>query len=451
MKKKFTLIEEIENKILKNDLCFSCGLCVSSHNYDEAKMVTNYEKPMPSFSSNVSKDIDQDLFNACPANKLNYYDLYKNFYKKFPDNWPLGITEGLFLGWSNDYKNHKHFSSAGIITEVLIYLLKNKLIDAAILIKQSNKNPTGGEYFFARTETEIRQSSQSVYTAVSNLDSFRDFKVNENYAITTLPEQSAAIRYLQVNKNLKALQIKYILGPYTGTMLSSNFLNSLKLKYKINKFDKIDEFKWRDGNWPGSLLVNYKSGKSISIPKIYYNYLIPFYISKISLNSMDFVNEFADLAVGDAWSPIVEKKSKAKSIVNVRNEELNKILNIMKNKSIISLESINENFALSMHGHMLDFKKRGSYIRMLIKRKFNIKTPNFGIKPNNITFIRIVIELFIIFIFKICSFKLSIKLMESIPEKILGPTFNYLRLSWKFISKPAKRKNLNLIKMVRDE
>ena len=162
MKKKFTLIEEIENKILKNDLCFSCGLCVSSHNYDEAKMVTNYGKPMPSFSSNVSKDIDQDLFNACPANTLNYYDLYKNFYKKFPDNWLLGITESLFLGWSNDYKNHKHFSSAGIITEVLIYLLKNKLIDAAILIKQSNKNPTGGEYFFARTETEIRQSSQSV-------------------------------------------------------------------------------------------------------------------------------------------------------------------------------------------------------------------------------------------------------------------------------------------------
>ncbi len=32
--------------------------------------------------------------------------------------------------------------------------------------------------------------------------------------------------------------------------------------------------------------------------------------------------------------------------------------------------------------------------------------------------------------------------MEKIPEKILGPLFNQLRLAWKNASKPAKRKGL---------
>jgi hypothetical protein len=37
--------------------------------------------------------------------------------------------------------------------------------------------------------------------------------------------------------------------------------------------------------------------------------------------------------------------------------------------------------------------------------------------------------------------------MEHIPERILGPLFNNLRLAWKNASKPAKRKGLKDLRM----
>ena len=51
-------------------------------------------------------------------------------------------------------------------------------------------------------------------------------------------------------------------------------------------------------------------GKILKAEKFYYNYLIPFYITKGSLLSIDFCNELTDISVGDAWHPKYEKQGK---------------------------------------------------------------------------------------------------------------------------------------------
>ncbi len=71
--------------------------------------------------------------------------------------------------------------------------------------------------------------------------------------------------------------------------------------------DGITSLKWRAGEWPGYLEIKTESGRLIRSNKFYYNYLIPFFITRNSLQNMDFANEFCDLSVGDAWSPRFEK------------------------------------------------------------------------------------------------------------------------------------------------
>ena len=119
------------------------------------------------------------------------------------------------------------------------------------------------------------------------------------------------------------------------------------------------------------------------------------------------------------------------------------IISEMIQKGIIEADNVSDDEAISMHGHMLDFKKRGGYIRNRMRAFFGYSIPDYGYKPENIAFSRKLTEVVISSIFLVSGTRFSRRLMTLIPEKILGPAFDFLRLRWKKMSKPTKRKGLS--------
>jgi coenzyme F420 hydrogenase subunit beta len=95
-----------------------------------------------------------------------------------------------------------------------------------------------------------------------------------------------------------------------------------------------------------------------------------------------------------------------------------------------------------MHGHMVDFKKRGGYLRNRMRKFFGYTVPDYGYRPSNIAFSRKITELVISLLFLLAGTRVSRAVVSVIPEKILGPIFNHLRIGWKNFSKPVKRKGL---------
>ena len=162
---------------------------------------------------------------------------------------------------------------------------------------------------------------------------------------------------------------------------------------------------------------------------------------------MDFVNEFADLAVGDAWSPEFESKKEGYSVVVARTKEIEKIINEMITYNIVSLSKVDPLKASDMHGHMLDFKKRGGFIRNRLRKLFGIYSPSYGYKPKKIGFSRILVEIIISLIFRVGKTSIMRWLISKIPESYIGPIFNRLRLFWKGISRPTKRQGLSEYKV----
>jgi coenzyme F420 hydrogenase subunit beta len=284
---------------------------------------------------------------------------------------------------------------------------------------------------------------QSVYIPVSVLDIISEFKKGKRYAMVCLPEQSAALRKLQTMGHPGSLQVKFVLGPYTGTALYPSAINSFLRSKRISRKDKVTSLKWREGEWPGYLEIKTESGKVLQSKKIHYNFLIPFFISHTSLRSMDFVNEFSDLSVGDAWSPKYESEGKGFSVFVTRTSEMEKIVSEMIQKGILVAETVSDDEAIAMHGHMLDFKKRGGYIRNRMRSFFGYTVPDYGYKPAKIAFSRRLTEVVISTIFLLAGNRFSRSLMIWIPEKILGPVFDFMRLRWKKLSKPTKRKGLS--------
>ena len=433
------MIKELQ-KVIKQGCCNSCGTCVALDASCESKMIDTPYGPIPLFSNNL--ELPEYIKDACPSLGINYPDLYKYFYKKLPDNWLLGSTKCVRTGYSSVPQIRAKGSSGGVITQTLIYLLENKLIDAAILAKQGIPKPDKARAYIARTVDDIIDCSQSIYIPVSMLDILKDLNLNEKYAITCLPDQSASLRVLQKNKYLPALSIKYILGPYTGTAIYPQAIRCFLRSKKVKIEDEITSLKWRAGDWPGYLEIKLRSGIVIRTPKVYYNYLIPFFITKASLQSMDFVNEFADLAVGDAWSPKFENMGGGHSVVVTRTSRMEKIISDMVNKDLLVLKKEDPIKALDMHGHMLDFKKRGGFIRNKIRKALGLQSPDNGYSPVNIPLVRIFVEIIISSIFLVGQLSVSRWLISKFPESFIGPIFNKLRLLWKRISRPTKRKGL---------
>ena len=185
-----------------------------------------------------------------------------------------------------------------------------------------------------------------------------------------------------------------------------------------------------------------KDGRVLQADKFYYNYLIPFYLTSSSLQAVDFSNELTDISVGDAWSPKYEKEKKGFSVILSRSEVGEAIIKNMMKEGLLSAEGISIDEALDMHGHMIDFKKRGSFLRN--KRK-SIQ-PFYGYEPVEISLARKTVERILQIVFIIGRSNLARSAVEKIPLKIVGSCFNLIRKSWKALSKPTKRKGLKTIK-----
>ena len=134
-------------------------------------------------------------------------------------------------------------------------------------------------------------------------------------------------------------------------------------------------------------------------------------------------------------------------MITTRSPEMEKIIGGMERAGLLVTAFEDPLQALTMHGHMLDFKKRGGYIRNRLRRIMGKKAPDYGVRPHPLPVSRIAVELVVSMIFLIGGTALARKAVEYIPESVLGPFFNRLRLIWKAMSKPVKRKGLGRLTM----
>lgn len=421
--------------------CASCGCCVYLSGDPGARMSPTADGYKPEFPASFS--FDDKTPRICPGLGIHYPDTYKAHYGKHPESWLTGMIEEVRTGYASEPAIRLAGASGGVITRTLLHLLESGRIDGALLARQGIPSPMEASPVIATTPDEILQCAGSVYIAVPMIPALARLEPGKRYAFVGTPEQTATLRVLQQAGDARARQVAYVLGPYTGTALTPQALQYYLKSNKIEKDDAVTSVKWRAGEWPGYLEIKTESGIVLQSPKVYYNFLIPFFVTDTSLLSMDFCNEFADLAVGDAWSPKFENaKQGGVSILVTRTKEMESIVREMESKGLLTLTVEDPLKAGDMHGHMLDFKKRGGHLRCRMRSFFGRPAPDYGYAPKHIAASRKAVELVVSSIFAFCRTRPARWLVCQIPEKWLGPVFNKLRLTWKAISRPTKRKGL---------
>lgn len=402
--------------------------------------------PVPDFPGGL--DLSELAWTVCPGKGIPYAALYRNHYGQTPENWLLGCFKAVRTGHSADPEIRRQGASGGVLTHVLLHLLSTGRIDAAVVVRQGVPEPEKARAVVATTKEEILAAAQSVYVPVSVLDILPRLQPGKRYAMICLPDQAAALRQLQLAGHSQALQVQYVLGPYTGTAIYPAAIACyLRSKGVVPGTDRVESLKWRAGEWPGYMEIRLASGKVFRSKKFYYNFLIPFFVTQNSLQSVDFANEFTDLSVGDAWSPRFESLGGGHSVIVTRSEAMEAVVREMEAAGLLATEPEDPVQAMAMHGHMMDFKKRGGFIRNRLRVFFGRKAPVYDIRPETMAWSRVMVELVVSLLFLLGSTGFARWLVARVPERVIGPVFNRLRLTWKALSKPAKRKALGVMRM----
>ena len=440
--------ERLQDEVINAGICTHCGTCVGLSSGTLTWQETA-QGPLPTPVNNQTVQLLSFTWDACPGKGINYPQATQHQFGRLPQNsseWLAGISQQAYIGYASQENIRRQGASGGVIIQTLIYLLESGQVDGVVTLCQGQPTPWQAEPIIVTTPEALLAAAQSVYVPApvnTILDQMTAFA--GRLAYVGLPDQVASLRQLQQAGHAGANKVDYVLGPYVGTAMYFGAIHSFLRANGVKDHRQITRLRYRDGEWPGSLHITLQDGRVLTAEKFYYNYLIPFYITQRDLQAMDFANELTDISVGDAWHPQFEAKGEGFSVLLGRSKKAVDLLGEMENAGILHLTPIPIGEALAMHGHMLDFKKRGSYLRNQWRKKRGKAAPNYGYAPRHMPLSRKLVELFIVMLFGIAGTRLARKIVEYIPLNIIGPAFNTLRKAWKDFSKPVKRKGLGNI------
>ncbi len=446
--------QKLKTEVIDPGLETGDGTCVGVSNgtlkYEEiggSLTVVRTENPNP---------VPESSYTGCPGRYCDYTKLSDFVFGRQPDSmpagnslksdgWIAGVVKKAYISHASDETIRRNGASGGVITQTLVHLLETGQIAGAVCLKMGVDVPWRAQPVVARTREEILACAQSIYSATPVNTILQTLEKEPGpLAYVGLPDQVAGIRKLQMLGHPSVRNIKYVLGPYMGTQMEFEAIRSFLRSHHVRSEEEIVDLKYRAGEWPGHLRIALRDGRILKAEKFYYNYLIPFFITRGSLQLVDFTNELTDLSVGDAWSPQYEAKGGGFSVVLARSEQGVKLLESMQQLHLIHLKEIPLDQALDMHGHMLDFKKRASFIRNSWKKV----RPEYGYRPESIPPSRIAVEWVLRLLFGIGRLPLARFLVEHLPIALVGPVFNTLRKTWKNASKPTKRKGLRNMQFI---
>ncbi len=419
--------DRLQREVVDPGNCTHRGACVGL-SPDFLEFRDTSRGPLP-FPKRPERESDGDALSltwaVCSGRGVPFPQLFHWMHRPWTDQL-LGPNLGTYVAHATDPEIRRAAASGGVISRVLIHLLETRRIRAAVIVRQGIPVPERAAPFFARTRKEILSGAQSVYAVTPTLTILDQLEREPGpLAFVGLPEQIASLRMLQAAGHPGPQKIVLVAGPYRGTNMYFGSVRAFLRGQGVEDEVAITHVSWRAGEWPGYLEVRTADGRVFRAEKFYYNYLIPFFISRNCQITPDFSNELADLSVGDAWSPAFEKQGGGHSVVVPRSEGAKELLVELAAAGELSLEAVDRNAALAMHGHMLDFKKRGTFVRLDAAALLGHVIPDFGYRPASIPLSRKTVEAIISLSFLVCGWPVSRFLVSRVPTRVIGPSSTF--------------------------
>ena len=306
---------ELEQEVLKQNLCTVCGACLSLCPYFRV----HKEKVVLLEPCGLAEG---RCYEICPRVELDFDELNQSVFGKERDDYLLGTNQGLFLAQSKDEQIQKQGQYGGVVSGILIYALEQGIIDGAIVTGYSSRYQLLPEPYLAKTKEEVLACAGSKYTSAPSLMILdKALRECDKLAFVGRACQIEALRKrIQIEPEV-GKKIALIIGLFCMWALDWRALFAyLSQKIDINKAKKFDI--------PYNQFLVYTEKEKIELD---FQPIRQFRKSTCDI-CYDFTAELADLSVGstewkDDWNTLI-----------IRSERAKKIIQEAENKGALKLE-----------------------------------------------------------------------------------------------------------------
>lgn len=378
------------NKVIDGGYCIGCGACayVNADQYRiKEDVYGRYQAEEYSNSRNEPSMIEK----ICPftGEGPDETTIGKELFDDLPFDKRLGYYRGLYAGGADSTLREKT-TSGGIITWTLLQLLRNGEIDGVIHVK---KNPPGDKVLFSyglsKTEEEIIAGAKSRYypveiSAILELLS----QIEGDFVFVGLPCFVKTIRRLCKEDQRIGAKIKYCIGLVCGHLKSKGFAENFAFQMGV-KYDEISEIDFRV-KCPEKTAADYavrvrgrNIEKTCNTRDLFgSNWGLNLFRYSACNYCDDVFSETADMAVGDAWLPEYVKDSRGTSIVVVRNQKLNVMIDHAIQQGELEMDTMDaDRVADSQAGGLRD-RREGLRYRLYLKQKDGLWSPPKRYEPS---------------------------------------------------------------------
>ena len=369
--------------VVKNKLCCSCGVCNGACGRNAISFTYGAEINTPVIDS--AKCVECGVcYDVCPGKGLDLNTFAKKLFgddKAIKQDSLAGYCKASYVGHSNDNEIRFHSASGGVVTQFLIWLLKNKLINGAVVVRYRKDNPLEPEPFIATTEQDILDSRGSKYLVLSYdlvVAHIKDFE--GRLAVVGLPCQIQGLRLLAQKRKDISDKIFGYFAIYCSLTKTKHSMDYYMMRYQLNK-DDIGRFSFRDDGCLGFMKVEDRIGnviKKVKYEKYWHGTHSFFSNSRCSL-CIDHFGELADVSFGDIHVEPYMQDTVGVSSVVTRNVKWDILLRKCAGDGNIVLEQIPLSEVIRSQPFARIFKKgKGVNAIFQLRRMTNKPTPNYG-------------------------------------------------------------------------
>lgn len=357
------------DQVLRHEQCMGCGLCALK---DNIEMVPKEGMIVPS-----SNPKDEIVEKSCPSKGYDMKAEGKSLFGDVNYRYEIGYYRRLRLANSNSEQILKNASSGGVMSQIALYLLEEKLVDGIISTRfVYDNNLVRAERFIAYSLEDILSGQGSKYCPTSTLSILNKLESGKKYLLIGTPCQIAGFRLYA--KQVPAINDQI---PYTIANFCGGYRDYRELDYFVQKVAHVEEvkfFRHRGGGQPGSMRIEGKNGEIFEYPYPKYARLSNVIKHERCTLCMDATGELADFSCGDAW---LENRDKTApwSIIVARSEKAEKVLDELEAGDLMTFKNdVTEDELVYSQKKNITSKKYRQFKRIKVLRFLNMPRPNWN-------------------------------------------------------------------------
>lgn len=311
--------EETYNNVdmfFKSGLCTGCGTCAALCPQDCIEIDINRSRGVIEPVVDPQRCVQCGLcVQVCPGWQLDL-DTLRPTYESVEMVPLLGKVSAAFIGCSCDDGVRVPAASGGIVSEFLIYLLEQGLIDGAIVTRMNSQQPLEAQTFIAKSKEEILSARKSKYCPVAACSILKKVLASEErYAFVGLPCHVAGVRKAQLQNQDLVARLPYILGLFCSRTPNAQATRHLLYNLGIDPQD-VQSLDYRGEGHPGKLRIREKNGSETIVDHLDYKYwgytFFKFFKPMRCWLCPDHSAELADISFADNWTNLAPFKGDIK-------------------------------------------------------------------------------------------------------------------------------------------